>query len=51
VSTLPQIGDTKRQLWARILTKIGQSKGNTANAPLYTDPTRILLVKILKTLL
>ena len=50
MSTVPQIGDTKRQLWARILTRLTQVTGDTAHPPIYTDPTRILLVKVLKTL-
>jgi len=50
MSTTPQNGDTKRQLWARILTRYIQLTGNSAHPPIYTDSTRILLVKVLKTL-
>jgi len=50
MNTTPQMGDTKRQLWARILTKLNQMTGNYAHPPIYTDSTRILLIKVLKTL-
>lgn len=50
MTTVPQPYDTKRQLWARILTKFIQLTGDTAHPPLYTDSTRILIFKVLKTL-
>jgi|GEM_PF-4403077 hypothetical protein len=50
MSTLPQVGDTARQLWARILTRFGQMIPLTGNVPLYTDSKRQLIVKVLRIL-
>jgi hypothetical protein len=50
MSTLPQVGDTARVLWARILTKFSQMIPLTGNVPLYTDSKRQLIVKVLRIL-
>jgi len=48
--TTPQPSDTKRQLWAKLLTLFGQVTGDAAHPPLQSDSQRVLIVKILKTL-
>jgi len=48
--TTPQVSDTKRQLLARILTRLGTLTGDKANPPQSSDSEMTLLMKILKTL-
>jgi hypothetical protein len=48
--TTPQVSDTKRQLLARILRRLGTLTGDTNRPPLVSDSEYVLLTKILKTL-
>jgi hypothetical protein len=50
MNTQPTDCDTARQLWVKILTRLGQLTGDTSRPPLASDSIRVLLVKILKTL-